>query len=135
MNNPTSILEQAQRRIGAAEKWRAMVGRAMALVMGLLRPGDRIRPGKRIHANHSETVTSTKRSVCVLVLVALFLTAGVGGRPGRDTSAAEVLVPPTGNTASTATLSPKPNPDGRNKDVAKVTLVARFKAHSTKTSH
>ncbi len=129
MNNPTSILEQAQRRIGAAGKRRVRgkvmwVGRAMAYVMGLSRTGSGIRLGKGTKENHDEIVTTIKRSVCVLVLVTLFLAVGVGNRPGSDIGAAAVRVPPTANTA---TLSP--DADGRNKDVAPVILLARFKAH------
>ncbi|MBA2782904.1 MAG: hypothetical protein M3Q62_03450 [Actinomycetota bacterium] len=139
MNNPTSILEQAQRRIGAAGKRGAIVrrvrgkvmwvGRAMAYVMGLSRTGSGIRLSKRTQENHDEIVTTIKRSVCVLVLITLFLAVGVGGRPGSDIGAAEVRVPPTANIAPTATLSPEPDADGRNKDVAPVILLARFKAH------
>jgi hypothetical protein len=140
MNDPTSTVEQAQRRIGAAGKSGALVrsvrgkvmwvGRAMAFVTDLLRTGDRILLGSRIQANHGEIVTTTRRGVYVLVLVALFLTVEVEGKPGRDTSTAEVRLPPTGNIApTTATLSPEPNAEGRNKDVAKVTLVARYKVH------
>ncbi len=73
--------------------------------------------------------TTTRRSACVLILAILFLAVGVGGRTGRDAHAAEVRVPPTGNIASTATLSPEQDADGSNKDVAQVTSLARFKAH------
>ncbi len=62
-------------------------------------------------------------------MITLFLAVGVGGRPGSDIGAAEVRVPPTANIAPTATLSPEPDADGRNKDVAPVILLARFKAH------
>ena len=93
MNNPTSILEQAQRRIGAA----GMMGRVRGAI------------------------------VCVLALILLFLTVGVGV---RSISAAEARFAPTGIVApNTATLSPDPNSDGGNEDVALVTLRARFKAH------
>ena len=96
MNNPTSSLEQAQRRIGAAG------------MMGRVRVG----------------------IVCVLALILLFLTVGVGVRSNRDISAAEARFAPTGIVApNTATLSPDPNSDGGNEDVAQVTLRARFKAH------
>jgi hypothetical protein len=97
MNDPTYILEQDQRRIGAA-------GRRGAIV-------------KRVRG-----------SVCLLVLVAFFA-VGVGGRPGSEAHAAEVKVLPTGNIAPTATLSPEQDADGSNKDVARVTPLARFKAH------
>ena len=93
MNNPTSSLEQAQRRIGAA----GMMGRVRGAI------------------------------VCVLALILLFLTVGVGV---RSISAAEARFAPTGIVApTTATLSPDPNSDGGNEDVALVTLRARFKAH------
>ena len=94
MNNPTSSLEQAQRRIGAA----GMMGRVRGAI------------------------------VCVLALILLFLTVGVGV---RSISAAEARFAPTGIVApNTATLSPDPNSDGGNEDVAQVTLLrARFKAH------
>jgi hypothetical protein len=97
MNNPTSSLEQAQRRIGAA----GMMGRVRGAI------------------------------VCVLALILLFLTVGVGVRSNRDISAAEARFAPTGIVApNTATLSPDPNSDGGNEDVAQVTLLrARFKAH------
>jgi hypothetical protein len=91
MNNPSSILERAQRRIGAAEKRGAIVrrvrgkvmwvGEAMAYVMGLSRTGSGIRLGKGTQENHDEIVTTIKRSVCVMVLVRLFLAVGVGNRP------------------------------------------------------
>ena len=66
--------------------------------------------------------------VCVLALILLFLTVGVGV---RSISAAEARFAPTGIVApNTATLSPDPNSDGGNEDVAQVTLLrARFKAH------
>jgi hypothetical protein len=93
MNNPTSSLEQAQQRIGAA----GMMGRVRGAI------------------------------VCVLALILLFLTVGVGV---RSISAAEARFAPTGIVApNTATLSPDPNSDGGNEDVALVTLRARFKAH------
>jgi hypothetical protein len=93
MNNPTSSLEQAQRRIGAA----GLMGRVRGAI------------------------------VCVLALILLFLTVGVGV---RSISAAEARFAPTGIVApNTATLSPDPNSDGGNEDVAQVTLRARFKAH------
>lgn len=93
MNNPTSSLEQAQRRIGAA----GMMGRVRGAI------------------------------VCVLALILLFLTVGVGV---RSISAAEARFAPTGIVApNTATLSPDPNSDGGNEDVAQVTSRARFKAH------
>lgn len=94
MNNPTSSLEQAQRRIGTA----GMMGRVRGAI------------------------------VCVLALILLFLTVGVGV---RSISAAEARFAPTGIVApNTATLSPDPNSDGGNEDVAQVTLLrARFKAH------
>jgi hypothetical protein len=93
MNNPTSSLEQAQRRIGAA----GMMGRVRGAI------------------------------VCVLALILLFLTVGVGV---RSISAAEARFAPTGIVApNTATLSPDPNSDGGNEDLAQVTLRARFKAH------
>jgi hypothetical protein len=96
MNNPTSRLEQAQRRIGAA----GMMGRVRGAI------------------------------VCVLALILLFLTVGVGVRSNRDISAAVARFAPTGIVApNTATLSPDPNSDGGNEDVAQVTLRARFKAH------
>ena len=96
MNNPTSSLEQAQRRIGTA----GMMGRVRGAI------------------------------VCVLALILLFLSVGVGVRSNRDISAAEARFAPTGIVApNTATLSPDPNSDGGNEDVAQVTLRARFKAH------
>jgi hypothetical protein len=68
-----------------------------------------------------------RRGVCVLVLVLLFLTAGVGVRADRDVSTAEATVAPTGTIVPTTTLSPDSN--GRSKDMAQVTLSARFKTH------
>lgn len=96
MNNPTSSLEQAQRRIGAA----GMMGRVRGAI------------------------------VCVLALILLFLTVGVGVTSNRDISAAEARFAPTGIVAPiTATLSRDPNPGGWNEDMARVTLSARFKTH------
>ena len=93
MNNPTSSLEQAQRRIGTA----GMMGRVRGAI------------------------------VCVLALILLFLTVGVGV---RSISAAEARFAPTGIVApNTATLSRDPNPDGWNEDMARVALSARFKTH------
>jgi hypothetical protein len=100
MNNPTSSLEQAKRRIGDA----AMSG-------GMMRRG-------------------RGEIVCMLALILLFLTVGDGVRSNRDISTAEARVAPTGIVApTTATLSPDPNSDGVNEDVAQVTSRARFKAH------
>jgi len=96
MNNPTSSLEQAQRRIGAA----GMMGRVRGAI------------------------------VCVLALILLFLTVGVGVRSYSDINTAEARVAPTGIVAPTiATLSPDTNSYGGNEDVAQVTSRARFKAH------
>ena len=88
------------------------------------------------------TVNRTKRWVCVLALVLVFLAVGVGGLPSRearalepplmaatDTSTAEVEVAPTETIAPTATVSPEPNADGWNNDKATVTIRARFKTH------
>jgi len=100
MNNPTSIGEQAQRRIGAARKGGGMMRRVRGEI------------------------------VCVLALILLFLTVGAGVRLDRDTSTAEARFAPTGILApTTATLSPDPSSDGGNEDVAQVTSRARFKAH------
>ncbi len=88
-------------------------------------------------------VNITKRGVCVMALVLLFLAVGVGGVPSRetraqesppmdaiDTSMAEVEVVPTGTIVpTTATVSPGPSADGWNKDMATVTLRARYKTH------
>ena len=63
-------------------------------VTGLLQPGDWIRSGRRIQAYHSETVTITKRYVCVLALVLVFLAGGVASMPSRETRAQES--PPLG---------------------------------------
>ena len=60
MNNPTSILEQAQRRIGAAGKWGAMV-------------------------------TTTRRCVCALALMLLFLAVGVGSALSGEARTQESL--------------------------------------------
>jgi hypothetical protein len=107
MNNATSILEQARRRVGAAGKGGVMERRVR---------------GKVMWAN------SIRRGVCVLVLVLLFLTAGVGVSADRDVRAAEATAAPTGSIVpTTSTLSPDPN--GRSKDTAQVTLSARFKTH------
>jgi len=47
-----------------------------------------------------------------------------------DTSTAEVELAPTDSTAlTTATASPDPSADGWNKDMATVTIRARYKAH------
>jgi hypothetical protein len=100
MNNPNSILEQAQRRIGAAGKGGAMVRKVGGKVLW------------------------------VLALVLLFLTVEVGGRSDPDFSTPEARVAPTGIVATTTgTLSYDPNPDGWNEDMAQVTSRARFKAH------
>jgi hypothetical protein len=100
MNTPTSIGEQAQRRIGAAGKGGVMVRRVSGKIM------------------------------CVLALVLLFLTLGAGVRSDRDISTAEAKFTPSGIVApTTATLSPDPNSDGGKEDVAQVTSRARFKAH------
>ena len=99
MNTPTSISEQAQRRIGAA----GIRGGMMRRVRG---------------------------EILLLAIILLFLTVGVGVRSSRDISTAETRVAPTGIVApTTATLSPDPNSDGGNEDVAQVTSRARFKAH------
>ena len=139
MDNSTPILEQAQRRIGAAGKKGAIVRRvrgkivwverAVAIAMGLFRSGDRIGLGGRIHARHNETDNSTKRSMYVVALVVLLLSVGVGGSLGRATSTAEVRIPPTESIVSTAALSPEPNADEGSNDMATVTLRARYKGH------
>ena len=99
MNPPTSISEQAQRRIGAA----GMSG-------GMMR---RVRAGN-----------------VLLALILLLLSVGVGGKSNRDIGTVEPRVAPTGIVApTTATLSPDPNSDGGNEDMALVTSRARFKAH------
>jgi hypothetical protein len=68
--------------------------------------------------------------VCVLALILLFLTVGVGVRSKYDVSTAEARFALTGIVApTTATLSPDPNSDGSNEDVAQVISRARFKAH------
>jgi len=60
MDDPTSILEHDQRRIGAAGKWGGMV-------------------------------TMTRRCLCVLALVLLFVVGGVGSVPNSYTRAQESL--------------------------------------------
>ena len=68
--------------------------------------------------------------MCVLALILLFLTVGVGVRSYSDINTAEAGVAPTGIVAPTiATLSPDTNSYGGNEDVAQVTSRARFKAH------
>ena len=104
--------------------------RATVLVMGLLRPGKRIRPGGCIQVDHGETVNTTRHRVCVLALVLLFLALEAGSMPSRDASTAEVRVASTGTIAPTTTLSPKPSAEGWAKDKATGTLAARFKTHS-----
>jgi hypothetical protein len=100
MNNPTSILEQAKRRIGATGTSGGMMRRVREV------------------------------TVCVLTLILLILTVGVGGRSDLDMSTPEARLAPTGIVApTTATLSRDPNPDGWNEDMARVTLSARFKTH------
>jgi hypothetical protein len=100
MNNPTSSLERAQRRIGAAGTGVGMMRRVRGEI------------------------------VCVLALILLFLTVGVGAGSNRDISTQEATVAPTGIVApTTATLSADPNSDEGNEDVAQVTSRARFKAH------
>ena len=88
-------------------------------------------------------VNTTKRCVCVLALVLVFLAAGVGGMPSREarahelppvdaavTSTAEVEVAPTELIVPTAaTVSPEPNAAGWTSDKATATLQARFKTH------
>ena len=90
-----------------------------------------------------ETVSRTKRWVCVLALVLVFLAVGIGGVPSRearaqesppmdatDTTTAEVEVAPTETIVpNTVTVSPDPRADGRNKDMATVTIQARYKTH------
>ncbi len=99
MKPPTSISEQAQRRIGAA----GMRG-------GMMR---RVRGG-----------------IVLLALILLLLSVGVGVRSNRVISTVEERVATTGILApTTATLSPDPNSDGGNEDMALVTSRARFKAH------
>jgi hypothetical protein len=72
----------------------------------------------------------SRKIMCVLALVLLFLTVGVGVRSNHDISTAEARFAPSGIVApTTATLSPDPNSDGGNEDVALVTSRARFKAH------
>jgi len=100
MNNPTSSLKQAQRRIGDA----GTSGGMMRRVRGEI--------------------------VCVLALNLLFLTVGAGVRANSDINTAEARFAPTGIVApTTAMLSPDPNSDGGNEDLAQVTSRARFKAH------
>ena len=100
MNNPTSILEQAKRRIVAA----GTSGGKMRRVRG--------------------------ETVCALTLILLFLTVGVGARSDLDMSTPEARLAPTGIVApTTATLSREPKSDGRNEDMARVTSRARFKTH------
>jgi hypothetical protein len=59
MNNPTSILEQTQRRIGAAGKWRAMVTTtrrcvcALALVLLFLAVGVGSAPSREARTQES----------------------------------------------------------------------------------
>jgi hypothetical protein len=109
MNNPTSIGEQAQRRIGAAEKSGAVVKRVRSNVMW---------------------VNTIRTGVCVLALFLLLLTVGVGVGSELDISTAEARLAPTGIIApTTAMLSRAPNPDGWNEDMARVILSARFKTH------
>ena len=89
------------------------------------------------------TVKVMKRCVCVLALVLVFMAIGVGDVPSHearaqgfpfidatDSSTAEVEVAPTESIAPTAaTVSPDPSADGWNKDMATVTIQARYKAH------
>ncbi len=89
------------------------------------------------------TVKVMKRCVCVLALVLVFMAVGVGGVPSHgaraegspsmdatDISTAGMEVAPTASTApTTARVSPDPSTDGRNKDMATVTIQARYKAH------
>ena len=89
------------------------------------------------------TVKVIKRCVCVLALVLVFLAVGVGGAPNSeagaqesppmvatDTSPTEVEVAPSESIApTTATVPPDPRADGWNKDMATVTIRARYKAH------
>jgi hypothetical protein len=91
-------------------------------------------------------VNITKRGVCVMALVLLFLAVGVDSKPSleartqesppmgdTDTNTAEVEVAPAEIIApATATLSPEPNADWWNKEKVTVTLVARMKAHRIK---
>ena len=99
MNTPTSISEQAQRRIGAA----GMSG-------GMMR---RVRAGIVLLA---------------LILLLLSVGVGEKSNRDIGTVEPRVaptgIVAPT-----TATLSPDPNSYGGNEDVAQVTSRARFKAH------
>jgi hypothetical protein len=90
-----------------------------------------------------KTVNVVRRCVCVLALTLVFLAAGVDSKPSRevrgqestpagatDTTTVGVEVTPTEIIPpATATLSPKPNADGRNEERVPVTLVARMKAH------
>jgi hypothetical protein len=90
-----------------------------------------------------QTANPTKRHVCVLASVLVFLAAGVGGVPGSealaqgsppteatDTNTAEVELTPTETIApTTAPVSPDRRADGWNKDIATVTIQARHKAH------
>jgi hypothetical protein len=89
------------------------------------------------------TVKVMKRCVCMLALVLVVMAVGVGGVPSHgaraqgspsmdatDTSTAGVEVAPTESIApTTATVSPDPSADGWNKDMATVTIRARYKAH------
>ena len=71
-----------------------------------------------------------RAAIVLLALILLLLSVGVGGKSNRDIGTAETRVAPTGIVApTTATLSPDPNSDGGNEDVAQVTSRARFKAH------
>jgi len=99
MNNPTSIGEQAQRRIGAAGRSGGTMRRVrgeivfLALILLFLTVGVGVRPDRDISTAEAR-----------------FAPTGI--------------VAPT-----TATLSLDPNSDGGNEDVAQVTSRARFKAH------
>ncbi len=118
MATPTPVIEEGQRRFGAAGKQGAIVRRVRGKFMWVER-------ALAIHARHpSVSVNSTKRGMYVSAV--LLLTLAVGG---SVTSAAEVGIPPTGNGASTAAFSFGPNADEWNSDMATVTLRARYKGH------
>lgn len=136
---PPPFSEQVRWCVEAAGKQRATmrrargkvmrVERAVVFVTGLLRPGNGVRVGRCIQANHSEAANKTKRGVCALFLVLLVLTLGGTGDSVNNSSTAEARIVPAGYLSSTPTLSSEPNAGERNKEMATVTSRARFKVH------
>ena len=77
------------------------------------------------------TATTTRRCACVLALVLLFLTVGVGSTPSRETGAQWFTLQATGDPARADTLSDADLERGNEGGyyVGALSTRARFKTH------